>query len=94
MKEKLVFEVKRTIILKRNGERNKKRSGNRTEKERGRNEKHHLLKRNEAGIKTSFIEKERDRNEIVNLEEQPIPFHLSIFVTKKIPISSTVFVQK
>ena len=30
-------------------------------------------KRNEAGTKTAFIEKERGRNEIVNREERPMP---------------------
>ena len=73
-----------------------------TEMEQKRNKagtKHHFLKRNEAGIKTSSIEKERDRNEIVNLEEQTIPFQTPTFyiyqyLLKKIPISSTVFVQK
>ena len=33
----------------------------------------HVLKMNEAGMKTSFIENERGRNEIVKLEERPIP---------------------
>ena len=35
-----------------------------------------VRKRNEAGTKTSFIEKERGRNEIVNLEERPMPWKM------------------
>ena len=55
---------------KRNGERNEKRNRKGTRWEL----KHHLLKRNEAGTKMAFIEKERGRNEIVDvLEEQPMP---------------------
>ena len=55
----------------REKERKKERkwNGKGTRQER----KHHLLKRNEAGTKTAFVEKERGRNEIVNLEERPMP---------------------
>ena len=69
MKNKLVSEGGCTMIFKRNEERNEKRNGKGTRQE----QKHHMLKRNEAGTKTAFIEKERGRNEIVNLEERPMP---------------------
>ena len=68
MKYNLVMKSKRTMIFEkgRKKERKKERkwSGKGTRQERN----SHLLKRNEAGTKTSCIEKEGGRNEIVNLE--------------------------
>ena len=65
----------------------KKELGKERKKERKRNEvgtKHHLLKRNEAGTKTAFIEKERGRNEIVNLEERPMLLGSSLYSVKHV----------
>ena len=74
MKEKLgekddYFEKERGKERKKE----RKRNGKGTRQER----KRHLLKRNEAGTKTAFAEKERGRNEICNLEERPIPCSFS-----------------
>ena len=54
-------------------EKERKKERKRDEKGTRQERKHYLMKRNEAGTKTSFIEKERGRNEIVNLEERPMP---------------------
>ena len=69
MKHKLVMKFK-----EREKERKKERkwSGKGTRQERN----SHLLKRNEAGTKTSLIEKERGRKEIVKLEERSMPWLL------------------
>ena len=72
MEEKLSFEVGKTMIFLKGGKERKKErkwNGKGTRQER----KRHLLKRNEAGTKTSFIEKERGRNEIICSEERLIP---------------------
>ena len=69
MKQKFVLKLK-----EREKERKKERecSGKGTRQERN----IHLLKRNEAGTKTSFIEKERGRNDIVKLEERSMPWKI------------------
>ena len=65
VKDKLVFEGGCTMNFKRN----EKRNGKGTRQER----KGHLLKRNEAGTKMAFLEKERGRNAFLKNEERFIP---------------------
>ena len=73
MSEKRICEIERTMIFLKEGKKERKKerkwNGKGTRQERNR----HLLKRNEAGTKTSFIGKERGRNEIVCPEERLIP---------------------
>ena len=58
MKEELIFEIARTESSEKGTEKGTEIEG----------------ERNEAGTKTPFSEKERGRNEIVNIEERLIPW--------------------
>ena len=69
-----VFEGRCRMIFKRNEERNEKRNGKRNGKGTRQERKRHLLKRNEAGTKMAFLEKERGRNAFLKNEERFIPW--------------------